>query len=201
MIVISAEDGVMRQTKEAIKIARETGAPMVIVVTKIDLVAAEGTSKEDACQRVAVELLEHDVICESMGGTVQIVGVSSVTGEGIDDLVGALALEAEVMEIMADHSRGAAAECLALEASTERGIGEVLDAVVLWGSLKVGDHFVIGTQWGKVKRLLADSSSKAVKVAGPSSPVRIVGLRGAIDDDSAGGELLVVESESRARGC
>jgi translation initiation factor IF-2 len=186
VLVVAADDGVMPQTLEAIEHARAAGVPIVVAVTKVD--------KPDADpERVRTELAKHEVIPEEWGGQNMFVNVSARTGAGIDQLLEAILLQAEVLELKAP--RGGAAMAFVVEASMEKGRGAVVTALVKRGTLKRGDYILAGTEFGRV-RALFDEAGNAVEQAEPSVPVVVLGLSGA---PNAGDELLVVENERRAR--
>jgi translation initiation factor IF-2 len=186
VLVVAADDGVMPQTLEAIDHARAAGVPMVVAVTKTD--------KPDADpERVRNELAKHDVIPEEWGGQNMFVNVSARTGAGIDQLLEAILLQAEVLELKAP--RGGPAMAFVVEASMEKGRGAVVTALVKRGTLKRGDYILAGSEFGRV-RAMFDEAGNAVEQAEPSVPVVVLGLSGA---PNAGDELLVVENERRAR--
>ena len=186
VLVVAADDGVMPQTLEAIDHARAAGVPMVVAVTKTD--------KPDADpERVRNELAKHEVIPEEWGGQNIFVNVSARTGAGIDQLLEAILLQAEVLELKAP--RGGPAMAFVVEASMEKGRGAVVTALVKRGTLKRGDYILAGSEFGRV-RAMFDEAGNAVEQAEPSVPVVVLGLSGA---PNAGDELLVVENERRAR--
>jgi translation initiation factor IF-2 len=186
VLVVASDDGVMPQTIEAIQHARAAGVPMVVAVTKMD--------KPDADpEKVRNELAKHDVIPEDWGGQNMFVNVSARTGAGIDQLLEAILLQAEVLELKAPH--GGPATAFVVEASMEKGRGAVVTALVRKGTLKRGDYILAGSEFGRV-RAMFDEAGNAVEAAAPSVPVVVLGLSGA---PNAGDELLVVENERRAR--
>src|SRR5579862_2038263 len=186
VLVVAADDGVMPQTVEAIQHARAANVPIVVAVNKID--------KGDADpERVRTELSKHEVISEEWGGQNIFVPVSARTGQGIDQLLESILLQAEVLELKAPTAGLAAG--YVIESSLEKGRGAVATVLVLRGTLKLGDPLLIGQEFGRV-RALFDESGKPVEAAGPSMPVVVLGLSGA---PNAGDELLVVESERKAR--
>ncbi len=186
ILVVAADDGVMPQTEEAVQHARAAGVPMVVAVNKVD--------KEEADpDRVKTELASREVIPEDWGGDVQFIPVSAQTGQGIDELLEAVLLQAELLELMAvpeGFARG-----IVIESRLDRGRGPVATMLVQNGLLKVGDAILAGEQVGKV-RALVDENGKQIKQAGPSIPVEILGLSGTPD---AGDELIVLENERKAR--
>ncbi len=186
ILVVAADDGVMPQTEEAVQHARAAGVPIVVAVNKID--------KEEADpDRVKTELASREVIPEDWGGDVQFIPVSAHTGEGIDALLEAVLLQAELLELTAVHE--GPARGTVVESRLDRGRGPVATVLVQNGLLKVGDAILAGEQVGQV-RALVDENGKQIKQAGPSIPVEILGLSGTPD---AGDELMVLESERKAR--
>jgi translation initiation factor IF-2 len=186
VLVVAADDGVMPQTIEAIQHARAANVPIVVAVNKID--------KNDADpERVRTELSKQEVIPEEWGGQNIFVNVSARTGQGIDQLLEAILLQAEVLEIKAPHT--GLAMGLVIEASIEKGRGAVATVLVKRGTLRVGDPIIAGAEFGRV-RAMFDYTGQAVQEAGPSMPVVVLGLSGA---PNAGDELLAVESERKAR--
>jgi len=186
VLVVAADDGVMPQTKEAIKHARAGNVPMVVAVNKID---KEGADPE----RVRAELSQEEVISEEWGGDTQFVHVSAHTGEGIDQLLEAILLQAELQELKAPLEGDAIGTVV--ESSLEKGRGPVATILVQSGTLKKGDTVVVGKEYGRVRALL-DETGKQVKSAGPSIPVVVLGLSGTPE---AGDELVVIEDERKAR--
>ncbi|MCZ6882537.1 MAG: translation initiation factor IF-2 [Gammaproteobacteria bacterium] len=186
VLVVAADDGVMPQTKEAIEHARAAEVPMVVAVNKID--------KENADpERVKNELAALEVIPEDWGGENIFVNVSAMTGEGIDDLLDAIILQSEVLELKAVDTGNA--KGIVVEASLDRGRGPVATVLVQSGQLAKGQILLAGTQYGRV-RSMYDESAKMIKTAGPSMPVVVVGLSGV---PNAGDEVFVVENERKAR--
>ncbi|MFP4640309.1 MAG: translation initiation factor IF-2, partial [Guyparkeria sp.] len=186
VLVVAADDGVMPQTKEAIHHARAGNVPMVVAVNKID---KEGADPE----RVRAELSQEEVISEEWGGDTQFVHVSAHTGEGIDQLLEAILLQAELQELKAPEEGHAVGTVV--ESSLEKGRGPVATILVQSGTLKKGDTVVVGKEYGRVRALL-DENGKQVKSAGPSIPVVVLGLSGTPE---AGDELVVIEDERKAR--
>lgn len=186
ILIVAADDGVMPQTKEAIKHAKAAEVPMVVVINKID--------KEEADpDRVLNELSQHDVLTEAWGGDVPVVKVSAKTGQGVDELLETLLLVAEVQELEAPTD--APAKGHVIEASVERGRGAVATILVREGTLNKGDIVLCGGEYGRV-RAMFDENGKPTKTAGPSIPVSILGLSGAPE---AGDEAFVVDNERKAR--
>ncbi|MYM55402.1 translation initiation factor IF-2 [Thalassovita mangrovi] len=186
VLVVAADDSVMPQTIEAINHAKAAGVPMIVAINKIDKPAADPN-------KVRAELLQHEVIVEAMSGEVQDVEVSAVTGQGLDELLEAIALQAEILELKANPDR--AAEGAVIEAQLDVGRGPVATVLVQKGTLKQGDIFVVGEQWGRV-RALVDDKGERVSEAGPSVPVEVLGLNGTPE---AGDVLNVVDTEAQAR--
>ncbi|HTY94158.1 MAG TPA: translation initiation factor IF-2 [Steroidobacteraceae bacterium] len=186
VLVVAADDGVMPQTIEAIEHARAAGVPIVVAVNKID--------KSDADpERVRNELAKHDVIPEAWGGQNMFVNVSARTGEGIDQLLEAILLQAEVLELSSTLTGPASG--IVIESSIEKGRGAVATVLVKKGTLHMGDSILAGTEFGRV-RAMFDENGAGVQEAGPSTPVAVLGLSGT---PKAGDDLLVVESERKAR--
>ena len=186
ILVVAADDGVMPQTKEAIKHAKAAGVPLVVAVNKID--------KPDANpERVKNELVVEEVVPEEFGGDSPFVSVSAKTGEGIDALLEQVLLQAEVLELRAPVD--AMAKGLVIEARLDKGRGPVATVLVQSGTLKAGDVVLAGQTFGRVRAML-DENGKAIKTAGPSIPVEIQGLT---EVPQAGDEFMVMVDERRAR--
>ena len=186
VLVVAADDGVMPQTVEAIQHARAANVPIVVAVTKVD--------KSDADpDRVRTELSKQEIIPEEWGGQNIFVNVSAFSGQGIDQLLEAILLQAEVLELAAPVA--GLASGLIIEASIEKGRGAVATVLVKRGTLKLGDPIIAGQEFGRV-RAMFDEAGRAVQEAQPSMPVLVLGLSGA---PHAGDELLAVESERKAR--
>ena len=186
ILVVAADDGVMPQTKEAIKHAKAAGVPIVVAINKID--------KPDAnMDRVKGELVTEEVIPEEFGGESPFVGVSARTGEGVDALLEQVLLQAEVLELRAPVN--AMAKGLVIEARLDKGKGPVSTILVQSGTLKTGDVVLAGSTYGRVRAML-DENGKAIKTAGPSIPVEIQGLT---EVPQAGDEFMVMADEKRAR--
>jgi translation initiation factor IF-2 len=186
VLVVAADDGVMPQTVEAIQHARAANVPIVVAVNKID--------KSDADpDRVRTELSKHEVIPEEWGGQNIFVNVSARTGEGIDALLEAILLQAEILELRAP--RQGLASGIVIESSVEKGRGPVATVLVKKGTLRAGDPILAGSEYGRV-RAMFNENGQQVQEAGPSMPVVVLGLSGA---PNAGDEVLAVESERKAR--
>ncbi|GGG70274.1 translation initiation factor IF-2 [Salipiger pallidus] len=186
VLVVAADDAVMPQTVEAIAHAKAAGVPMIVAINKVDKHEANPT-------KVRTDLLQHEVVVEAMSGDVQDVEVSAHTGQGLDELLEAIALQAEVLELKANPDR--AAEGAVIEAQLDVGRGPVATVLVQNGTLKQGDIFVVGEQYGKVRALINDKGER-VKEAGPSVPVEVLGLNGTPE---AGDVLNVTSTEAQAR--
>jgi translation initiation factor IF-2 len=186
VLVVAADDGVMPQTVEAIRHARAANAPIIVAINKID--------KPDAKpERVRTELLQHEVVVESMGGETIDVEVSALKRTNLDKLEEAILLQAEILDLKANPDR--AAEGTVIESKLDRGRGPVATVLVQKGTLRQGDIVVAGAEWGRVRAML-DDKGRQLKQAGPSMPVEILGLAGV---PSAGEPFVVVENEGRAR--
>lgn len=186
VLVVAADDGVMPQTVEAVQHAKAAGVPLLVAVNKIDKPQADP-------ERVKQELSQHEVIPDSWGGDTMFVNVSAVTGQGIDELLEAVALQAEVMELKAPVEGRAGG--VVVESSLDKGRGPVATLLIQSGTLKVGDMLLAGQEFGRV-RAMFNETGEAIKTAGPSSPVVILGLSGV---PNAGDDLIVVEDERKAR--
>ena len=186
ILVCSADDGVMPQTKEAIHHAKAAGVPIVVAVTKID--------KPDAnAERVRQELVAEGVVPEDWGGDCMFVEVSAKTGQGIDQLLEGILLQAEVLELKA--AKNTSAKGVVIEARLDKGKGAVATMLVQSGTLKRGDAVLVGSVSGRVRAML-DENGKAVTEAGPSIPVEIQGLS---EVPVAGADFLVLADEKKAR--
>ena len=186
VLVVAADDAVMPQTVEAINHAKAANVPMIVAINKIDRAEANA-------DKVRTDLLQHEVIVEKLSGEVQDVEVSAISGAGLDELLEAIALQAEILELTANPER--AAQGAVIEAQLDVGRGPVATVLVQRGTLQQGDIFVVGEQWGKVRALINDQG-KRVENAGPSVPVEVLGLNGTPE---AGDVLNVVETEAQAR--
>lgn len=186
ILVVAADDGVMPQTIEAIEHSKAAAVPMVVAINKVDRENADP-------ERVKNELSKHEVIPEDWGGEQMFVNVSAKTGEGIDDLLDAILLQAEVMDLKAvadGPARG-----VVIESSLEKGRGAVATLLVQSGSLKQGDMVIAGEEYGRIRNMF-DETGASVKEAGPSEPVLVLGLS---KTPSAGDDFLVVTNERKAR--
>ncbi|MGH7069578.1 MAG: translation initiation factor IF-2, partial [Acetobacteraceae bacterium] len=186
VLVVAADDGVMPQTVEAIRHARAANAPMIVAINKMDKPGANPA-------RVRNELLQHEVVVEEMGGDTQDVEVSAIKRTGLDRLLAAILVQAEILELRTNPNRPA--EGTVIESRLDRGRGPVATVLVQRGTLHQGDIVVAGAEWGRVRALL-DERNRALDEAGPSTPVEIQGLAGV---PTAGEPLVAVESEARAR--
>ncbi len=186
VLVVAADDGVMPQTIEAVQHAKAAGVPLIIAINKMD--------KSDADPlRVKNELLSHEVVAEEFGGETQFVELSAKTGMGVDNLLDAITLQAEVLELSAVAD--GRANGVVIESALDKGRGPIATVLVQQGSLKKGDYLVCGVQYGRV-RALFDETGKQVDDAGPSIPVQVLGLSGVPD---AGDDFVVVEDERLAK--
>lgn len=186
VLVVAADDAVMPQTIEAIAHAKAAKVPMIVAINKIDKPSADP-------DKVRTGLLQHEVIVEKMSGEVQDVEVSAATGQGIEDLLEAIALQSEILELKANPDRAAIGAVI--EAQLDVGRGPVATVLVQNGTLRQGDIFVVGEQYGKVRALINDQGER-VKEAGPSVPVEVLGLNGTPE---AGDVLNVTSTEAQAR--
>jgi bacterial translation initiation factor 2 (bIF-2) len=186
VLVVAADDGIKEQTIEAINHAKAARVPIIVAVNKID--------KPDANpNRVHTELLSHELVVEQMGGDIQCVEVSAKQGLNIDKLEEAILLQAEILELAANPNHDAIGAVI--EARIEKGRGAVATVLVQRGTLKVGDIFVVGTEYGRVRALMDDRGAP-IKSAGPAVPVEVLGLSGA---PAPGDTFIVVDSEARAK--
>ncbi|HWK32807.1 MAG TPA: translation initiation factor IF-2, partial [Hyphomicrobium sp.] len=186
VLVVAADDGVMPQTVEAINHAKAAGVPIIVAINKIDKPQADPN-------RVRTELLQHEIVVESMSGETLDVPVSALKRTNLDKLLESIHLQAEILDLKANPNRSA--EGIVVEAKLERGRGPVGTVLVQRGTLKVGDIVVAGTAWGRVRALIDDRGANTT-AAGPSVPVEILGFDSAPE---AGDQFAVVESEARAR--
>ncbi len=186
VLVVAADDSVMPQTIEAINHAKAAKVPMIVAINKCDKHEADP-------DKVRTELLQHEVIVEGLSGDVQDVEVSAATGQGIPELLEAIALQSEILELKANPKR--AAQGAVIEAQLDVGRGPVATVLVQTGTLRQGDIFVVGEQWGKVRAMENDRGERVTE-AGPSVPVEVLGLNGTPE---AGDVLNVVDTEAQAR--
>ncbi|MGD9021219.1 MAG: translation initiation factor IF-2, partial [Lysobacterales bacterium] len=186
VLVVAADDGVMPQTKEAIQHARAAEVPLIVAINKIDIPDSDP-------ERVKSELSKEEVISEEWGGEELFVNVSAKTGEGIEELLEGISLQAELLELTASPDRRA--QGLVIESSLDKGRGPVATVLVQDGTLKQGEMVLAGQEFGRV-RAMFDETGDAIESAGPAVPVVILGLSGVPD---AGDEVLVVANERRAR--
>ena len=186
IIVVAADDGVMPQTKEAIAHTKAADVPMIIAINKMDKPQANPDN-------VKSQLAELGVMATDWGGEYEFIPVSAHTGEGIDDLLETILLQAEVMELQADPTRKAKA--IVVESSLEKGFGPVANVIIKNGTLKVGDNVIVGQTYGRV-RVIKDDNGNNVKSAPPSAPVAVVGLN---EVPGAGEVLVAMDSEKEVR--
>jgi len=186
ILVVAADDGIMPQTIEAINHAKAAQVPIIVAINKIDKPGANP-------DKVRQDLLQHEVFVESMGGEVLDVEVSALKGTNLDKLAEAIELQAELLDLRVNKDRNA--DGIVVEARLDRGQGLVATILVQRGTLKVGDIFVCGKEWGRVRAMLNDHG-RNMKKAGPSVPVEVLGLNGL---PRSGDSFIVVDSETRAR--
>jgi len=185
VIVVSAADSIMPQTIEAINHAKAAEVPIIVAVNKVDLPDANPT-------KVKQDLLQHELIVEDMGGDIQCIEVSALKKTNLDKLVEAITLQSEILELKANPNREA--QGAVVEAKMEAGRGSVATILVQNGTLKVGDTFVVGAEFGKVRALISDKGEQ-IKEAGPGLPVEVLGLNGTPE----AGDVMNVADESKAR--
>ena len=186
VLVVAADDGVQPQTVEALNHAKAAEVPIIIAINKID-------RPDSDADRVRNELLSHEIVVEKLGGDVLDVEVSATEKINLDKLEEAILLQAEILELKSNPDR--LAQGAVIEAKLERGRGAVATVLVQRGTLKRGDVFIAGNEWGRVRALI-DDRGQTIQSAGPSEPVEVLGLQGA---PSAGDEFVAVEDEARAR--
>jgi translation initiation factor IF-2 len=186
VLVVAADDGIKEQTVEALRHAKAAKVPMIIAINKMD----KGDAKPD---RVRQELLQHEIVVERLGGDVLDVEVSALKKTGLDKLEEAILLQAEILDLKANPDRPA--EGSIIEAKLERGRGSVATVLIKRGTLHMGDIFVAGSEWGRVRALI-DDRGNAIEVAGPAMPVEVLGLNGT---PLAGDDFVVAENEAKAR--
>ena len=186
VIVVAADDGIMPQTEEAIKHAKAAEKTIIVAINKIDLPAADP-------MRVMTQLMEHELVPSEMGGETECIKVSAQTGEGIDQLLELMALQAEVLELRANPKANVRASVI--EASVKAGLGNTATVIVESGTLKNGQPFICGPFAGKVK-LLLDEHGEQIKAAGPSTPVEVLGFA---ELPNVGDSLVGMENERAAK--
>ena len=186
VLVVAADDGLQPQTREAIAHSKAAGVPIIVAINKCDKEGADP-------QRVRTQLLEEELVVEEMGGDIQTIEVSAKQRTNLDKLEEAILLQAEMLELKANPVR--MAEGAVVESKLEKGRGSVATVLVQRGTLRVGDVFVAGGEWGRVRALL-DDKGRSIKEAGPSVPVEVLGLQGT---PRAGDEFVVMNDEARVR--
>ena len=186
VLVVAADDSVMPQTVESINHARAAGVPIIVAINKIDKPTANA-------QKVRTQLLQHEIVVEEMGGETLDVEVSAKTGTGIDKLLEAILLQAEILDLKANPDR--TAEGVVIEARLDKGRGPVATVLVQTGTLLPGEILVAGNEWGRVRALINDRGEQ-VKEAPPAMPVEVLGLQGT---PLAGDRFAIVNNEARAR--
>lgn len=193
VLVVAIDDGVKSQTREALRTAKDARSTIVVAITKCDKVPP-GQARETAKSKIYSQLAEEGLICEGFGGDVMAVEVSAQSGENLmDGLIEGLLLQADMLELEA--ATEGQCEAVVLDANMEKGRGVVADVLVRWGSLQVGDSVIVDTAFGRVKAMV-DDRGRAITTAGPSTPVRVLGLRSV---PTVGQELLSVDNEAKAR--
>ena len=186
VLVVAADDSVMPQTIEAINHSREAKVPIIVAINKIDKPEANASKTKN-------DLLEHELIVEELGGEIQCIELSAQTKEGIDDLLEAINLQAEILDLKANPDRDA--EGFVIESKLDKGRGPVVTTIIQKGTLKKGDIIVVGQNWGKVRSLINDKGEQITECY-PGDPIEVLGLN---NTPNAGDFLSVVENESRAR--
>lgn len=186
ILVVAADDSVMPQTVEAINHARASGVPIIIAINKMDV---EGANPD----KVRQDLLQHEIVVEEMGGDIQTVEVSAITKQGLDTLEDAIMLQAEILELKSNPNRAAVGSVV--EAKLDKGRGPVATVLIQTGTLRIGDIFVSGKEYGRVRALINDRGQN-IQEAGPAIPVEVLGLNAT---PMAGDDFVVVETEGRAR--
>ncbi len=186
VVIVAADDGIMPQTEEAIKHAKAAGKTIIVAINKVDLPAADP-------MRVMTQLMEHELVPSEMGGDTEVIKVSATTGEGVDELLELMALQAEVLELRANPKANVRAAVI--EASVKAGRGNTATVIVESGTLKNGQPFICGPYAGKVK-LLLDENGEQVKAAGPSTPVEVLGFA---ELPNVGDSLVGMENERAAK--
>jgi translation initiation factor IF-2 len=186
VLVVAADDGIKEQTVEALRHAKAAKVPIIVAINKMD--------KPDAKpERVRQELLQHEIVVERMGGDVLDVEVSALKKTGLDKLEEAILLQSEILDLKANPNRPA--EGSVIEAKLERGRGSVATVLIKRGTLRMGDIFVAGSEWGRVRALI-DDRGNTIEAAGPAMPVEVLGLNGT---PLAGDDFVVAENEAKAR--
>ncbi len=188
ILVVAADDGVKQQTADSIACARQAGVPLVVAINKCDLDTADP-------MRVMTELTSYDILTEEFGGDVLVSQISAKEGTNLDDLLDKIMLQAEIEDLKANPDRNA--EAFVIEANIEKGLGTIATSLVKKGTLHIGDVFVCGETYGKVRALIDPNDGKSrMSEAGPSRPVNIVGFEGI---PAAGDSLIVMNDEQAAR--
>ena len=187
ILVVAADDGVKEQTADSIVCARQAGVPLVVAINKCDLETADPS-------RVMSDLTSYDILLESLGGDVLSSEISAKTGKNLDDLLDKVMLQAELQDLKANPNRNA--QGAVVEARVQRGLGTIATTLIQKGTIRIGDHFVAGSTYGKVRALIGSDGKTRYKEAGPSIPINVVGFDGV---PSAGDLLVVVDNEQAAR--
>ena len=186
VLVVAADDGVKPQTIESINHAKAAKVPIVVAINKCDL-------HESDPQKIKNQLLEHELIAEELSGDTLMVEISTKTKKNLDKLIDSIILQAEILDLKTDYETNA--NGVVLESKIDIGRGPVVSTIVTSGTLKKGDFFVCGLQWGKVRAILNDSG-KNILEAHPSSPIEILGINGAA---KAGDDFIVLDTEQEAK--
>jgi translation initiation factor IF-2 len=187
ILVVAADDGVKQQTADSIVCARQAGVPLVVAINKCDLDTADPS-------RVMSDLTKYDILTEDLGGEVLCAEISAKTGMNLDDLLDKVMLQAELQDLKANPERNA--QGAVVEARVERGLGTVATTLIQKGTIKIGDFFVAGSTYGRVRALIGTDGRTRLNEAGPSVPVNVVGFDGV---PSAGDLLVVLDNEQDAR--
>jgi translation initiation factor IF-2 len=187
ILVVAADDGVKEQTADSIACARQAGVPLVVAINKCDLETADPS-------RVMSDLTSYDILLESLGGEVLSSEISAKVGTNLDDLLDKVMLQAELQDLRANPNRNA--QGAVVEARVQRGLGTIATTLMQKGTIKIGEHFVAGSTYGKVRALIGSDGKTRYKEAGPSIPINVVGFDGV---PCAGDLLVVVDDEQAAR--
>ena len=187
ILVVAADDGVKEQTADSIVCARQAGVPLIVAINKIDLETANP-------ERVKSDLTSYDILTEDLGGDVLCSEISAKEGTNLDDLLDKVMLQAELLDLRANPNREA--QGAVIEARVEKGLGTVATTLIQKGTLRVGDVFVAGETYGRVRALISPDGKKRYDEAGPSVPISVVGFEGI---PSAGDLLVVLDNEQDAR--
>lgn len=193
VILIALDDGIRPQTIEAIRIAQKHECSLLIALNKIDKFPS-GSERQAMRRKILASLVEYDILTEDLGGDIQVVEISGKTSEGVTSFIEKLCLQADMLELKSAYD-GTVSEGIVLDTRIVKGRGVLADVLIRWGTLRIGDTFVVNTVFGKVKSM-ENTAGKMIKEAGPSSVIKLLGLKSI---PTSGYELLGVESESKAR--